>query len=77
MFELCKADCLSRLFRRTLLQIWNLVFVQYNKDKSASARRLAKWHIDTVWVGAMTESERVQITKTAVYENRFVYPLLM
>ena len=69
-----KADCSPACSCERFSEIWNLVLVQYNQDKSGKRTPLAKGHIDT-GMGL----ERITVImqkKKSVYETDLFTPLL-
>jgi alanyl-tRNA synthetase len=67
-------DCSPACSCGRFCEIWNLVFVQYNQDKSGKRTPLAKGHIDT-GMGL----ERITVimqNKNSVYETDLFTPLL-
>jgi alanyl-tRNA synthetase len=67
-------DCSPACSCGRFCEIWNLVFVQYNQDKSGKRTPLAKGHIDT-GMGL----ERIAVimqNKNSVYETDLFTPLL-
>jgi alanyl-tRNA synthetase len=69
-----KADCSPACSCERFSEIWNLVFVQYNQDKSGKRTPLAKGHIDTgMGLERMTV---IMQNKNSVYETDLFTPLL-
>ena len=69
-----RADCSPACSCERFSEIWNLVFVQYNQDKSGKRTPLVKGHIDT-GMGL----ERVTVikqNKKSVYDTDLFAPLL-
>jgi len=69
-----RADCSPACSCERFSEIWNLVFVQYNQDKSGKRTPLVKGHIDT-GMGL----ERVTVIKQnrkSVYDTDLFTPLL-
>ncbi|HAS05115.1 MAG TPA: alanine--tRNA ligase, partial [Dehalococcoidia bacterium] len=69
-----RADCSPACSCERFSEIWNLVFVQYNQDKSGKRTPLAKGHIDTgMGLERMTV---IMQNKNSVYETDLFTPLL-
>jgi alanyl-tRNA synthetase len=69
-----KADCSPACSCGRFCEIWNLVFVQYNQDKTGKRTPLAKGHIDTgMGLERMTV---IMQNKNSVYETDLFTPLL-
>ncbi|MDD4923964.1 MAG: alanine--tRNA ligase [Dehalococcoidales bacterium] len=69
-----KADCSPACSCERFCEIWNLVFVQYNQDKSGKRTPLTKGHIDTgMGLERMTV---IMQNRNSVYETDLFTPLL-
>jgi alanyl-tRNA synthetase len=69
-----KTDCSPACSCERFSEIWNLVFVQYNQDKSGKRTPLLKGHIDTgMGLERMTV---IMQNKNSVYETDLFTPLL-
>ena len=70
----CTSDCSPACSCERFSEIWNLVFVQYNQDKSGKRTPLVKGNIDT---GMGLERMAVILqNKNSVYETDLFTPLL-
>ncbi len=69
-----KADCSPACTCERFSEIWNLVFVQYNQDKTGKRVPLVKGHIDTgMGLERMTV---IMQNRNSVYETDLFTPLL-
>ncbi len=69
-----KCDCSPACSCERFSEIWNLVFVQYNQDKSGKRTPLAKGHIDTGM--GLERITVIKQNKNSVYETDLFTPLL-
>jgi alanyl-tRNA synthetase len=66
----CSPNCECGRF----LEIWNLVFVQFNQDENGKRSPLSKCHVDTGM--GLERTAAVMQGKTSVYDTDFFAPLI-